>query len=94
MYVDMTEDGGGYDFYPITAGPSVNYVNVDNGGTPLGLDIVYPRSKYHWRAMSNAVNAIITAGRNGGGSYGSFFTTAYGVYRNTNVGNGNNNKHL
>ena len=93
MYVDMTEDGGGYDFYPITAGPSVNYVNVDNGGTPLGLDIVYPRSKYHWRAMSNAVNAIITAGRNGGGSYGSFFTTAYGVYRNTNVGNGNNNNY-
>ena len=89
MYVDMTEDGGGYDFYPITAGPSVNYVNIDNGGTPLGLDIVYPRSKYHWRAMSNAVNTIITAGKNGGGNYASFFQTTYGIYRTTSAGSAN-----
>ena len=25
MYVDMTEDGGGYDFYAITAGPTIQY---------------------------------------------------------------------
>lgn len=88
MYVDMVEDGGGYDFYPITAGPSVSDATVTNGGTPLGLDLVYPRSKYHWRAMSNAVNKIITDGKNSGGTYGQFFQTTYGVYRTTNTGNG------
>jgi len=89
MYVDMTEDGGGYDFYPITAGPSVNYVNVDNGGTPLGLDIVYPRSKNHWKAMSNAVLSTISTSRNAGGTYSQFFLTTYGVHRVGYTGNGN-----
>jgi hypothetical protein len=93
MYVDMTEDGGGYDFYPITTGPSVTYITETNGGTPLGLDIVYPRSKYHWRAMSNAVNVMIAANKAGGGSYGSFFTTAYGVTRSTNTGNAGSNNY-
>jgi hypothetical protein len=75
MYVDMTEEGGGYDFYFITTGPSVNYVNVKNGGTPLGLDLVMPRSKFHWRAMSNAVRD-----QRPSGTYGDYFATTYGVY--------------
>ena len=75
MYVDMTEEGGGYDFYFITSGPSVNYVNVKNGGTPLGLDLVMPRSKYHWRAMSNAVRD-----QRPSGTYADYFNTTYGVY--------------
>jgi hypothetical protein len=75
MYVDMSEEGGGYDFYFITAGPSVNFVNVKNGGTPLGLDLVMPRSKYHWRAMSNAVRD-----QRPSGAYADYFTTTYGVY--------------
>jgi len=81
MYVDMSEDGGGYDFYIITAGPSVSYVNVTNGGTALGLDIVMPRSKGHWKAMSNAVLSAIATSRAGAGNYASFFQTTYGVYR-------------
>ena len=48
MYIDVTEDGGGYDFYYTSGGPSVNYTNSTNAGAALGLDIVYPRSKYHW----------------------------------------------
>ena len=91
MYVDKTEDGGGYDFYPITAGPSVNYVNVNNGGTPLGLDIVYPRSKNHWKAMSSAVVSTIATSRNASGTYNDFFLTTYGVYRVGTAGNGNGN---
>jgi hypothetical protein len=75
MYVDMVEEGGGYDFYFITGGPSVNFVNVTNGGTSLGLDLVMPRSPYHWRAMSNAVNSVRPSG-----SYNDYFTTVYGVY--------------
>ena len=78
MYVDMTEEGGGYDFYFITAGPSVNYVTQTNGGTPLGLDLVMPRSKYHWRAMQNAVKLARPSG-----SFDNYFATSYGVYRNT-----------
>lgn len=92
MYVDMTEDGGGYDFYFITNGPDVNTVTATNGGTSLGLDLVMPRSTGHWKAMSNAVLAGIARGASkvGSGTYASFFQTTYGVYRNTNAGNGGN----
>jgi len=82
--VDMIEDGGGYDFYFVTAGPPVAYVTDSNGGTPLGLDLVMPRSKYHWRAMKNAVINGRTSG-----NFDSYFQTSYGVYRNTQeFGNG------
>jgi len=78
MYVDMTEEGGGYDFYFITGGPSVSYITDDNGGTPLGLDLVMPRSKYHWRAMQNAVKNARPSG-----TFDNYFATSYGIYRNT-----------
>ncbi len=92
MYVDMTEDGGGYDFYIIKDGVSVSTVTETNGGTALGLDLVMPRSTGHWKAMSNAVLAAIARGASkvGSGTYASFFQTTYGVYRNTNAGNGGN----
>jgi len=90
MYVDKTEDGGGYDFYPITIGPSVSTVTETNGGNALGLDLVYPRSKNHWKAMSNAVNSAIATSRSGGAGYASFFQTTYGVYRVGSAGNGAN----
>jgi hypothetical protein len=90
MYVDMVEDGGGYDFHFITAGPSVSTVTETNGGTALGLDLVMPRSKNHWKAMSNAVLAGVARGSTkvGSGTYASFFLTAYGVYRNTTTTGG------
>jgi hypothetical protein len=91
MYVDMVEDGGGYDFYFVTAGPSVSSVTESNGGTDYGLDLVMPRSKGHWRAMSNAVLAAIAVNKAGGASYASYFLTTYGVYRATDVGNGSGN---
>lgn len=75
MYVDMTYDGGGYDFYFIIAGPSVNSYNATNGGTALGLDLVYPRSKNHWFAMSNVVTNFRPSG-----TYNDYFQTVYGVY--------------
>lgn len=78
MWVDMTEEGGGYDFYFITSGPSVNLVTSANGGTPLGLDLVMPRSKFHWRAMSNAVRD-----QRPSGAYSDYFATVYGVYTET-----------
>jgi hypothetical protein len=51
MYVDMTNDGGGYDFYAISNGTSVNSVTQTNSGTILGLDLIYPRSQAHWKAV-------------------------------------------
>lgn len=83
MWVDMSEEGGGYDFYAFQGnGTSVAYANSTHSGTALGLDIVYPRSKYHWRAMSNYV-------RNGGlaGSYSSYFQVIYGVHKTSGGGN-------
>jgi hypothetical protein len=91
MYVDMVEDGGGYDFYFITTGPSVSTVTATNGGTALGLDLVMPRSKNHWKAMSKTVLQAISENKAGGVSYASYFQTAYGVYRTTDAGNGNGN---
>ena len=84
MYVDMSEEGGGYDFYFVTTGPSVNLVTQENGGTALGLDLVIPRSKYHWRAMKNAVISARPSG-----SFWQYFETAYGIYRDTEEFGGN-----
>ena len=84
MYVDMSEEGGGYDFYFITSGPSVGYVTEANGGTTLGLDLVMPRSKYHWRAMQNAVSTQRPAGE-----FSDYFWTSYGIYRATDEFGGN-----
>ena len=75
MYVDVTEDGGGYDFYYTNSGPSVNYANSTNAGSSLGLDMVYPRSKYHWRAMSKAASYF------DGGNHNSYFSTMYAIHK-------------
>ena len=87
MYVDMTEEGGGFDFYAfngngdsagVTYPPGdVNFQGADftHSGLALGLDIVYPRSKYHWRALSNFVRNVV------GSSNNDFFRTMYGVSR-------------
>ena len=88
MYVDMTEEGGGYDFYFVTAGPSISAVNAaDWGGKSLGLKLVMPRSPQHWRAMVNAVQLAITSNpATYGSSLSAYFQTVYGVY-NTSAGN-------
>lgn len=78
MYVDTTEEGGGYDFYAINGtGTSINFANATHSGTALGLDIVYPRSKFHWRAMSNFVRNVL--GQTGA-NYQRWFQIVYGVH--------------
>ena len=81
MYVDVSEDGGGYDFYYTNSGPSVNYANSSNAGSSLGLDMVYPRSKYHWRAMSKAASYF------DGGNHNSYFNTMYAIHKTGGGGN-------
>jgi prepilin-type N-terminal cleavage/methylation domain-containing protein len=88
MYVDMTTEGGGYDFYPIQGnGISIGSVNSPHSGTELGLDLIYPRSKEHWIAMSNFVRNIL------GDNSNNYFRTTYAVYRVNAVGNGGNNNY-
>jgi len=78
MYVDMTEEGGGYDFYPISSGISVKRVDVANSGTPLGLDFVYPRSKAHFKALRNFIVSTL-------GSTVSTYLRTLPVYRNVGL---------
>lgn len=85
MYVDMTYEGGGYDFYAITSGTSIgSYSPSTHSGAALGLDLVYPRSTYHWQAMSAFVYNVL------GSTDGSYFQCKYAIYRtnlSTNSGN-------
>jgi hypothetical protein len=94
MYVDMVEEGGGYDFYLITGGTSVDtpYLPTDvwgsanaapgalHSGVALGLDLIYPRSKFHWRAMDNYVRGVLGQNLNTYFSAGGFIGA---IYRNT-----------
>jgi hypothetical protein len=81
MYVDTAEDGGGYDFYYTTNGPSISYVNSTNAGSSVGLNLVFPRSKYHWRAMSRAATYFDS------GNHNSYFTSMYGIHKTGGGGN-------
>jgi len=77
MYVDMVQEDGGYDFYPITGGTSTNYYGNNHSGHVLGLDIVYPRSPQHWQAMRNYTSNVL------GSTGNNFFQTCYAIYRTT-----------
>ncbi|CAF34153.1 virion structural protein [Synechococcus phage S-PM2] len=92
MYVDMETEGGGYDYYPITNGIVVNRVNVpgsgggENSGTPLGLDLIYPRSPQHYESMIKFCRDVL------GQNIGVYFSSFVGaVYRTTSAGNGGGN---
>jgi hypothetical protein len=74
MYVDMVEEGGGYDFYPITNGIAASYSTDSHSGTSLGLDLVYPRSQAHWRAMYNYITNVV------GGSVATYLQTTGKVF--------------
>ena len=85
MWVDM--DYGGYDFYAFQGnGTSVTYANSTHSGTSMGLDIVYPRSPNHWRAMSNYVRNA-TGNSPLSGSYSDYFRIVYGVHKTSGGGN-------
>jgi hypothetical protein len=61
LYVNMDSDcdGGGWDFYPISSGTSISYVNVNHSGIILGMDMVYPRSQGHWKAIYRYTNNVL-----------------------------------
>jgi len=81
MYVDMTADGGGYDFYPFQGtGTAVSYITDTHSGKALGLELVMPRTKQHWQAMRNYVSNVL------GDTGNTFFQTTGGIYRATGSG--------
>lgn len=82
MYVDTTEDGGGYDFYPINgSGRNVNYHGQYHSGFEFGLDMFYGRSKYAWRAAANYATIV------NGGNWPNFFVGCGDVFKNGGGGN-------
>lgn len=63
MYCNLDSDcdGGGWDFYPITGGTSVSYATETHSGLQYGLDLVYPRSQGHWKAMYRFIVNVLGA---------------------------------
>jgi hypothetical protein len=80
MYVDMTAEGGGYDYYPISGGISFNDASVAHSGTPLGLDLIYPRSQAHFQSVYNYISSQL------GGNYSAYLQVPGKVYRTTGGG--------
>ena len=74
VYCDMTTDGGGYDYYPVVAGRRTYRSTDANSCHDVGLEIVVPRTKEHWRALLNRYGS-------------SYFNTIPGISKKTNGGN-------
>jgi hypothetical protein len=74
MYVNLDSDcdGGGYDFYPITAGTAVSSTTEIHSGLVLGLDLIYPRSQGHWKAIYRFANNVL-------GDLAGYCQTCYAV---------------
>lgn len=81
MYVNMTRDGGGYDFYAVTAGTAVTKTSEAHSGVALGLDLVYPRSAQHWIAMREFVVGVL-------GQSASAYLKAFPITQYTRAFNG------
>ena len=77
MYVDIKN--GGYDFYQITNGTSVNDITGVHSGKALGLELVIPRSQDSWRAIYSYVHTTL------GSNYSTWYSS-FPIY-NTSVAN-------
>jgi hypothetical protein len=59
MFVDIKN--GGFDFYQITGGTSVNYITQTHSGIALGLELMIPRSQNHWKAIYRYVHTTLAS---------------------------------
>lgn len=88
MYVNMDSDcdGGGYDFYTFSGnGTATSYANQTNSGAALGLDLIYPRSQGHFRAIYRYIVNVLGASlstylQTVGKVYETSITVATGAY--------------
>lgn len=82
MYVDTTQDGGGYDFYATKgSGPSVSYITDNHAGVSLGLELWEGRSRECWLAATAAVNSLDA------GNFASYWEGVGHVYKPNGGGN-------
>jgi len=81
MYVDMTREEGGYDFYRYTTATSCNLLTQSTGADTLGLSLFHPRSKEHWAAIYNYVVNIC------GSTIANDVKTVGTVHKRTSGGN-------
>ena len=82
MYVDTSQDGGGYDFYATKgSGPSVSYITDNHAGVALGLEMWEGRSRNCWLAATQAVNALDS------GNFSSYWEGVGHVYKPNGGGN-------
>jgi hypothetical protein len=81
MYVDMTEDGGGYDFYAINNGNGPAYITDSFTGSSTGLQLWEGRSPNCWLAASKAVAFFDNA------NFGSYWQGVGHVFKSTGGGN-------
>jgi hypothetical protein len=59
MFVDVKR--GGFDFYTITGGTSINYITQTHSGIALGLELMIPRSQNHWIAINDFVRNTLNS---------------------------------
>jgi len=50
-YCDMTTDGGGYTYYSVLNGTTIDQTTDSNSCQSVGLDLVVPRTEAHFNAM-------------------------------------------
>jgi len=81
MYVDMVEDGGGYDFYTINNGNSPSYITDGFTGSSTGLELWEARSPACYVAASKAVATFDN------GNFGSYWSGCGHVYKPNGGGN-------
>jgi len=78
MYIDIKN--GGFDYYNIDEGISVNYITQEHSGTPLGLELIVPRSQTHWKSIYNYIYNVL------GSNYTTYLKTI-NIYKDTSFGN-------
>ena len=75
LWCDMTTDLGGYSYYPCNNCASFYSPLQANGCTNVGLQMVIPRTRAHWGAMSAFVSNVL------GASFNQYFAVVPGIYR-------------
>ena len=77
MFVDIKN--GGYDFYQIGGGTSVNFITSEHSGTDAGLELLIPRSQDNWKAIYSYFYTTL------GTNYNTWYN-ALPIYKTTSGG--------
>jgi hypothetical protein len=81
MWVDMSEDGGGYDYLPLSGATNVSSITDNHSGISLGLDLWEGRSIGCWRGATRAVNNFDSS------NFNSYWEGVGHVYKSAGGGN-------